>query len=123
VIKKVIVLVLSVSVAFAALLNSASAAVVTTQQVLSMDQRQELVNNINSQLQRRDVRQAMVSLGVDPRQAEQRVSSLSSQELAELDWRINDLPAGGSILALIGAVFVVLIILELTGVTNVFSNF
>jgi len=41
--------------------------------------------------------------------------------LAELNSQLDSLPAGG-VLALIGAVFVVLLILELTGVINVFSK-
>jgi len=114
---------LSIAMIFASLSTTVSAAVVTTQQVVAFDHRQGLINNINNNLQRREVQQAMINLGVNPQEAEQRVSVLSNQELAELDSRINDLPAGGSVLALIGAVFVVLLILELTGVTNVFSNF
>jgi len=121
--KKLLVMLLSTAMIFATLSTTASAAVVTTQQVVAFDHRQGLINNINNNLQRRDVQQAMINLGVDPKEAEQRVSVLSNHELAELDSRINDLPAGGSVLALIGAVFVVLLILELTGVTNVFSKF
>ena len=69
-----------------------------------------------------DVQQAMINIGVDPEQAAIRVASLDSGELAQLDAQLDSLPAGGSILALIGAVFVVLLILEVTGVTNVFTK-
>ncbi len=64
----------------------------------------------------------MASLGVDPADAQARLSALSDAELASLSAHLDDLPAGGDILALIGAVFIVLLILDLTGVTNVFKN-
>jgi hypothetical protein len=35
---------------------------------------------------------------------------------------MQDLPAGGSALAVIGVVFLVLLILELVGVTNIFTK-
>jgi hypothetical protein len=65
----------------------------------------------------------MIDMGVDPAQALLRVSSLSDQELAQLDEQIDTLPAGGdSVLAIIGIVFIVLLILELTGVINIFNK-
>jgi len=63
----------------------------------------------------------MVSLGVDPVQAQARVAAMSPAELNRLSAELDKLPAGG-ILALIGAVFVVLLILEITGVTHIFTN-
>ena len=47
---------------------------------------------------------------------------LGEQELAQLQGQLEQLPAGGSLLALIGAVFVVLLILEVTGVINIFNK-
>jgi len=54
-------------------------------------------------------------------QAQARVASLSDLELAQLDGQLDSLPAGGS-LALVGAVFVVLMILEFTGVIDIFKR-
>jgi hypothetical protein len=48
---------------------------------------------------------------------------MSDSELATLAKRINETPAGGDgLLAVIGLTFVVLIILELTGVINIFNR-
>lgn len=120
--KRVVVMLLSVSIAYAGLVSTASAAVVGTQQALSVDARQAMITHINSSLQRDDVRQAMIDLGVDPQQAEQRVASLTDQELAELDGKLDQLPAGSGALAVIGIVFLVLLILDVTGVINIFSG-
>jgi hypothetical protein len=60
--------------------------------------------------------------GISPEQVAERVAALSDAELERLAATMNTDPAGGDALALIGAVFVVLIILELVGVTNIFRR-
>jgi hypothetical protein len=47
---------------------------------------------------------------------------LSDQELHQLAVDMRNAPAGGDALALIGAVFVILLILELVGVIDVFKK-
>ena len=100
----------------------AQAAVVGTAEALAMDARQSRISAIESQLARAEVRQAMIAMGVDPAAAQVRIASLSDAELAQLAGELESLPAGGSALALIGAVFVVLLILELVGVTDIFNK-
>lgn len=122
-IKKIISLILSTSLVFGGFTSSVAAAVVSTQQAMSIEQRQTSIDLVQAQLQRADVQQAMIEMGVDPNQALLRVASLSDQELAQLNEQMDTLPAGGDgILALIGAVFVILLILELTGVINIFNK-
>lgn len=77
---------------------------------------------IETLLTREDVRKQLVSLGVAPDDARERVAALTEEELAELQKRMNELPVGSSLLAVLGAVLVVLIVLELIGVTNVFNR-
>ena len=50
------------------------------------------------------------------------LNGLSASELAAIDGQLADLPAGGSLLGVLGIVLVVLIILDMVGVTNVFSK-
>ena len=102
--------------------NTAAAAVITTQDFLAQREHRAMTTGVEAALAREDVQQAMVMLGVDPQQAEARVADLSPEELAQLQAQLDSLPAGGSVLALIGAVFVVLMILELTGVINIFKG-
>jgi hypothetical protein len=117
-----ICLILSVLLAFGGLAAPAHAAVIGTGDALAMDAREARIAGLQSELARADVQHAMVALGVDPEQARLRVSSLSDTELDQLAGELETLPAGGDILALIGAVFVVLLILELTGVINIFKG-
>lgn len=120
--KKIIVISLSGSIIFTGLSSSVAASVIGTQQALSMEARQARITHIQASLARNDVQQAMIDLGVDPAQAAARVAALSDQELAQLDSQIQNLPAGGGALALIGAVFLVLLILELTGIIDIFKK-
>ena len=61
-------------------------------------------------------------MGVDPAAVQERLAALTDEELQTLEGRLDSLPAGGDALAVIGIVFVVLIILELVGVTNIFTK-
>ncbi len=78
--------------------------------------------DVQAFLARGEVREQMILLGVDPAQASARVAALTEQEISQLQRHINELPAGSNALALIGAVFLVLLILELVGVTNIFNK-
>ena len=57
-----------------------------------------------------------------PPSVEGRLDALSDAEVATLAGQIGEAPAGGDALAVIGIVFVVLIILELVGVIDIFKK-
>jgi hypothetical protein len=105
----------------AGLVSTATAAIVTTQDAQSLQAREVRISEVQAVLARAEVQQAMVDMGVDPAQAQLRVASLSEAELAQLQGQLETLPAGG-ILGLIGAVFVILLILEVTGVVDIFKK-
>lgn len=98
------------------------AMIVGTEQAIAMTERADVLAEVTAALEREDVQQQLVALGVDPQQALERVSSLTPDELAALDGQLADLPAGGSLLGVLGVILVVLIVLELVGVTNVFNK-
>ena len=63
----------------------------------------------------------MLRLGADPAQVDGRIASLSDAELMRVQGELDRAPAGG-VLAVVGIVFVVLLILELTGVIDIFKR-
>ncbi len=73
-------------------------------------------------LARDDVRLKFVELGVDAAVIEGRLAALSDDEIQTLADRIGEAPAGGDALAVIGIVFIVLMILEFTGVIDIFKK-
>lgn len=113
--------VVTVSVLNMGMMSAASAAIVDTSAIVATDRAADL-GSINAQLARADVRSQMADLGVDATAVEQRIAQLSDQELHQLAVDMRNAPAGGEILGLIGAVFVVLLILELTGVIDIFKK-
>lgn len=114
---------LIVSLVFSGFVSTASAAVISTQQAMSAELRAATENEVRATLSRDDVRQSMLKLGVDAADADGRIASLSDAELLQVQSQLDRLPAGGDgALVAIGIVFVVLIILELTGVINIFNR-
>jgi len=70
-------------------------------------------------LARDEVRAQLVELGVDPAQAQARVNSLSDQEAAVAAERLQQLPAGGIVGAIV-FIFLVLLLTDLLGLTDVY---
>ena len=104
-------------------IQNASAGVIGTRDYLAAADRDVQISQIQVALSRDDVRSELVRLGVDPVAASERVASLSAAELARVSGQIESLPAGGdSLLAVVGIVFIVLLILELTGVIDIFKK-
>jgi hypothetical protein len=68
------------------------------------------------------VAQQLEVLGVDKALVAERIQGLSNSELLMLETEMDRQVAGGDALALIGAVFLVLLILELVGVTDIFKS-
>ena len=78
-------------------------------------------DQVTSFLERSEVRDRMQALGVDPDAARARVAALSEDEVASLADQLEQLPAGGSdVLTAVVVVFLILVILDLLGVTSIF---
>lgn len=119
--RKCSIAVLSVSMLNMGMMGAASAAIVDTSALIATDREADL-GAIRAQLARADVRAQMEQMGVDATAVEQRIARLNNHELHQLAADMRNAPAGGDALALIGAVFVVLLILELTGVIDIFKK-
>ncbi|MDH5207474.1 MAG: PA2779 family protein [Burkholderiaceae bacterium] len=72
-------------------------------------------------LARADVRDALAARGVDAAQVEARVAALTDSEARLLAEKLDRLPAGSSdVLGILFAVFIILLITDLLGLTKVF---
>lgn len=100
----------------------APAGMISTSQFVENEARVESLSRIEMLLAREDVAKQMVALGVQPQQVMERLDAMTTAELLELESRFDEQIAGGDALALIGAVFLVLLILELVGVTDIFKS-
>ena len=99
-----------------------SAAVVGAEEFLNTELRTETISDISALLARQDVADQLEKLGVSPELVLKRVENMTQDELHALNGAIDQQVAGGDVIAVIGIVFVVLLILELLGVTDVFTG-
>ncbi|WP_414829952.1 PA2779 family protein [Alteromonas sp. H39] len=77
--------------------------------------KQQLIEMVN----REDVQNKLVSLGVDRNDAIDRINAMTPNEIAQLNDHINDAPAGGIVGAVL-TVLAIIAILDLIGVTDVY---
>jgi len=99
----------------------AQAAMVGTTSVIQSESTRLDREQLAGMLEREDIRQQLVAMGVDPDSAKQRVAMMTDAEVASLNQHIKEMPAGSDILGFILVIFIVLVITDAIGVTDVFS--
>jgi hypothetical protein len=106
--------------AFSLSMPAARAEMIGTGAVLNAEQRAADIAGLNQLLTRADVSQKLIELGVNPADVQQRIDSLSDDELQSLTGQINSLPAGGDVLGVIVFLFLVLLVTDILGYTDIF---
>ena len=105
--------------------QAAMAALVGTETVMDaarVQNARELVRNL---MAREDIQTALVKQGIDPQEAQARAAALSDAEAVRLADAMDRLPAGGmsALGIIVGAillVFIILLITDILGYTNIF---
>lgn len=105
-------------------LGAAQAALISTQEVLVAGDGAADRARVLAFLDRAEVRKQIAALGVDPNEAAARIAALSDAQVREIAGQLDQLPAGQSAVgAVVGAIliiFLVLLVTDLLGLTNVF---
>lgn len=122
VLRRLCVVLVSVSLTSTFIAPAAQAAMIGTDQAIAFESRGEYLDAVRAGLARDDVRSRLLSLGVDPADVEGRLAALTPAELQSLASRFEEAPAGGDALAIIGIVFLVLLLLEYTGTIDIFKK-
>ena len=112
----------SVAIISMGFVQISGAGVIGTQQMIDSEARQKQLSRVESFLLRQDVADQLIDFGVAPEKVMARIQHMTSAELAALEGKIGEQVAGGDALAIIGTVFLVLLILELVGVTDIFKS-
>ena len=101
------------------------AAMIKTETVLTLSTVNDVRENLNQFLGREDVQAIMTAQGISPAEAKARVDSLSDAEIMQIADKMDQLPAGGSAFGVIVTaavvIFVVLLITDILGFTDVFT--
>jgi hypothetical protein len=105
--------------------QAAMAALVGTENVLDANRVQNARELVRNLMAREDVQSALINQGIDPQEARARAEALSDVEALRLADMIDSLPAGGAsaLWIIVGSlliVFLVLLITDILGYTNVF---
>ncbi len=101
-------------------LPAAQAGLISTETVVNTEQVQQERERIRDLLTREDVKNQLLARGVSPDQIEARVDSLTNSEVQTLAAKIDQLPAGGDALGVLAVVFLVLLLTDILGYTDIF---
>lgn len=88
---------LVIATALALPVQAARAELISTDEVVSHSSIQEERDKVQAFLSRADAQQNLVTLGVNPELAKQRVDALTDAEVVNLAGKIDSLPAGGAL--------------------------
>ena len=102
------------------------ASMIKTETVLTLSTVNDVRENLNQFLKREDVQAIMTAQGISPAEAKARVDSLSDDEIMQIADKMDQLPAGGTsafgvIVTAAVVIFVVLLITDILGFTDVFT--
>jgi len=114
---------LSLVLSFLLLLASfgqAQAAVIANSQLIQQTQQANDRAILLQTLQRADVQAQLLAMGVDTADIESRVSHMTGDEIAQINQQINELPAGGDILGILVLIFIIFVITDVIGATDIF---
>jgi hypothetical protein len=105
--------------------QSIFAAMVNTDTVLAGGEMLPAREKVRAFLDRKDVQAVLTARGINPQEAKARVDSLSDSEVGIISAKIDQLPAGGDalgfVIVLVVVFFLVLLITDMLGLTNIFT--
>jgi hypothetical protein len=120
--KRIWVRVISVAILSAGFAQVSFAGTIDTGYLIEADAHAASLDRIQSILARDEVANEFLAFGIDQSTIDARLEGMTAAELISLEGRIDESIAGGSALGTIGAVFLVLLVLEVLGVTDVFTG-
>ncbi|XKE43990.1 PA2779 family protein [Halomonas organivorans] len=100
--------------------GTAPSGLIATTAALDAQAAQQDRAKIRDILAREDVQQQLLLQGVSPSQVEDRVAALSDAEARQMAERLDQLPAGASVVGALFAVFVILLVTDILGLTDVY---
>ena len=98
----------------------AQAAMIGNEQIVSQSQSQQTRDSLQQLFEQETARQQLQAWGVNPDQIKSRIDSLTDAELARINQQVNDLQAGGDVLGVLLVIFLVFVITDIFGATDIF---
>lgn len=114
-----VILMLMVSLPY----QSALAALIGTEDLMGSQKAAEARAYITNVLAREDIQKALIARGIDPIEAQARISTLTDKEAIQFADTMEQLPAGGTVGVIVGLavlIFLVLLLTDILGYTDIF---
>lgn len=119
--RKFLLCVVTVSLMSIGFSSPSMADIISTQDLIDNEHRRATITRMESILARDDVAEQLIAFGVQPEAVVDRLNNMTHAELLALDGSFDKHISGGDAVSIIGAVFLVLLVLELVGVTDIFK--
>lgn len=97
------------------------AAMVGTDQVIQTEHAKYTKSELLTALESHELKQQLQDMGVDPGALEQRIASLTPDEISALNAELEQHPAGEGFIGLLALIFIVFIITDAVCATDVFN--
>jgi hypothetical protein len=106
------------------LYQSVTAAMIGTEYITNVDRGQNPRDYLNNLLAREEIQAALISQGIDPQEAQDRIDNLSDDEIGKFVHEMDQLPAGAgffeAFIVIVFLIFLILLVTDISGYTDVF---
>ena len=100
------------------------AAMIGTESIINVDRGQSPRDYLNNLLAREEIQAVLISQGIDPQEAQDRIDNLSDDEIGKFVHEMDQLPAGGgffeTFIVIVFLIFLILLVTDISGYTDVF---
>ncbi len=117
--KRTIALILSISLIIIPL-GTAQAAMVSNDQIINKMHQAYDKQSLLQTIMRADVQEQLSDMGVNPADLESRINQMTYEEISQLNQQMAELPAGSDVLGVLLIVFIVFVITDVIGATDIF---
>lgn len=98
----------------------AQAAMIGNDQIANHDLSHQTRDGLQRLFEQETAQQQLQAWGVNPDQIKSRIDSLTDTEIARINQQVNDIQAGGDVLGILLVIFLVFVITDIIGATDVF---
>ena len=98
----------------------AQAAMIGNEQIVNQSLSVQTRDSLRQLFEQDTARQQLQAWGVSPDRINTRINSLTDAELARINQQVGDLNAGGNILGILLVIFIVFVITDVIGATDIF---
>ena len=96
------------------------AAVIGNDQIVNQGLSNQTRDGLQRLFEQETAQQQLQEWGVNPDQIQSRIARLTDAELARINQQVNDLHAGGDVLGILLVIFLVFVITDIFGATDIF---